>query len=217
MKQTRFLIDAKQNVQRYGNNFLISLGLDMTDNDVPIIAPQTYDGCEWIGFNYARSQRVTKGKGVHFFLEDYMFERVWNRLEVNTELLRPYDYVITPDFSLFMDFPLPMQKWNHYRKHLVGAYWQQQGLRVIPSPCWSDESSFDWCFDGEPVNAPVAVCSTGVMRYKPRLRRFMMGYDAMLERLNPSAILFFGAVPKECRGNIQKIGTIESRFKSDEI
>ena len=33
----------------------------------------------------------------------------------------------------------------------------------------------------------------------------MRGYDAMLEKLNPSKILFYGQVFDECEGNIEKI------------
>lgn len=40
--------------------------------------PEQYKKCEWIGFNYAASTARRAGKGVHFFLDDYQFERVWN-------------------------------------------------------------------------------------------------------------------------------------------
>ena len=32
---------------------------------------------------------------------------------------------------------------------------------MIPSISWSDEHSFDWCFDGDPVRGTVAVSSVG--------------------------------------------------------
>ena len=64
-------------------------------------------------------------------------------------------------FSLYTDYPVAVQLYSHYRKHWLGAWWQKNGLTVIPSISWSDEHSFDWCFDGDPVRGTVAVSSVG--------------------------------------------------------
>lgn len=39
--------------------------------DIPILEPVEYKYCDWIGFNYASSVKDRRGKGIHFFLEDY--------------------------------------------------------------------------------------------------------------------------------------------------
>ena len=44
---------------------------------IPQIEPTQHKECEWIGFNYARSEKNRTGKGVHFFLDDYQFNSVW--------------------------------------------------------------------------------------------------------------------------------------------
>lgn len=69
------------------------------------------------GFNYAKStpSDQKRGKRCHFFIDDYQFERVWQRPEKYLDVLRGYDCVLTPDFSLYMDMPDPMQEWNRYR------------------------------------------------------------------------------------------------------
>ena len=60
------------------------------------------------GFNYAKS--ATKfDTTLHFFVDDYQFERLWNSPKQYIELLKKFDAVLTPDFSLYMDMPLPMQ------------------------------------------------------------------------------------------------------------
>lgn len=48
---------------------------------------------------------------------------------------------------------------------------QMYGIDVIPTISWSDRESFEWCFDGEPVDGAVAVSSVGVMNSKERKRR----------------------------------------------
>ena len=44
--------------------------------DIPILEPVEYKYCDWIGFNYASSVKDRRGKGIHFFLEDYQFTRL---------------------------------------------------------------------------------------------------------------------------------------------
>ena len=49
---------------------------------IPQIEPVTYEkGCEWIGFNYAKTCKEPEKKGVHFFLDDYQFNRLWTDVD----------------------------------------------------------------------------------------------------------------------------------------
>lgn len=180
---------------------------------IPEIEPEQWrDGVEFIGFNYAASCVNRGNKGVHFFLDDYQFERVWRNWKRYGELLCQFEAVMTPDFSMFTDWPVAVQLWNHYRKHFVGAYLQSLGVRVYPTICWSDAASLEWCFDGEPEGACVAVSSVGTQRYEDTKRAFKYGYDAMLERLRPETIIFYGDVPDDCKGNIVQIKPFHERF-----
>ena len=72
---------------------------------------------EWIGFNYVLSDKEPEGKAVHFFIDDYQFQRLWNSPEKYMEKLKRYEAVLTPDFSPYADMPLATQIFNHYRKH----------------------------------------------------------------------------------------------------
>lgn len=129
--------------------------------DIPELEPTQFDNAEFIGFNYAKSAKNCEDKAVHFFLDDYQFNRVWTDPDRYIPMLQKFKYVLTPDFSLYTDFPKPLQIYNHYRKHWLGAYWQMHGINVIPTICWSDRDSFEWCFDGEPTQSVVAVSSVG--------------------------------------------------------
>ena len=46
--------------------------------DIPAIAPTEYQEAELISFNYAKSCKSPANKAVHFFVDDYQFNRVWN-------------------------------------------------------------------------------------------------------------------------------------------
>ena len=181
--------------------------------DIPSIIATQFDVCEFVGFNYAMACQDKSEKAVHFFLDDYQFERVWNSVDRYIPILKQFKYVLTPDFSLFTDFPKVLQIYNHYRKHWLGAYMQDHGINVIPTIGWSDESSYDWCFDGEPENGCVAVSSVGCLQNSKSKELFIAGYNEMIRRLNPSQIIFYGTVPDECEGNIIRIDSFVEKFR----
>ncbi len=168
---------------------------------MPVLRPERFEECPLIGFNYAKTfpegQRAETG--VHFFLDDYQFQRVWNLPDKYLPMLSRYRYVLTPDFSMYADFPRAIQIYNQYRKHWIGAYMQLHGIRVIPSISWSDEESYEWCFDGEPVGGAVAVSSVGTQADALSQELFLRGWREMLYRLRPEQIIFYGEIPKECR------------------
>lgn len=184
------------------------------ENGIPILKPERWVPVEFIPFNFAKTCKDRSGKGIHFFLDDYQFERAWNKAPETISLLSEFDAVMSPDFSTYVDWPVPVQRWNHYRKHCVGAYLQQKlGITVYPSISWSDEASFDWCFEGEPVGGCVAISSVGTQRNPDYKRGFLYGYDAMLERLQPETIIFHGKVPEECRGTIVRVKSFQDKFR----
>ena len=174
------------------------------DYDTPVIAPvDVSNRILWLSFNCAPTDTHRYAHGIHFFIDDYLFQRVWNDPERYAQMLKEYQAVLSPDFSLFTDYPKPVQIYNHWRKHLLAAYWQSLGLTVIPSICWSDHESYAWCFDGEPVGGTVAVSSVGTQKNATARALFLDGYNEMRKRLQPSKILFFGDVPAGCEGNIE--------------
>lgn len=175
------------------------------DYGIPQIEATKYEQCEFIPFNYASGCKDKSDRGCHFFIDDYQFQRLWNKPDKYMEMLKGFKYVTSPDFSTYTDFPKALQIYNHFRKHWVGAYMQLHGIDVIPTISWSDEDSFEWCFDGEPEGGAVAVSSVGVMNSNERTELFMNGYREMMKRLEPETVLFYGAVPEGCEGNILRL------------
>lgn len=182
---------------------------------IPQIQSTQYKECDWIGFNYARSEKDRANKGVQFFLDDYQFNSVWQSPDKYLDMFRQFTHVMSPDFSTYTDFPKAIQIYNHYRKHWVGAYLQENGVDVIPTISWSTPDSFEWCFDGEPMGGVVAVSSVGVMNSEQKKALFLAGYNAMMDRLRPETILFYGKAPEECLGNIVQIPPFHKRFEKE--
>lgn len=91
------------------------------------------------------------------------------------------------------------------------------GIKVIPTISWSDESSFEWCFDGEPVGGTVAVSSVGTQNNKTAKELFLNGYNEMMKRLEPETVIFYGTIPQECYGNIIRVKAFQEKFREAKI
>lgn len=185
--------------------------------DIPIIWNDEVKFKKFIGFNYAKTCKDTNDTCIHFFLDDYQFARLWNRPDDYINLLSKFDCVCSPDFSTYTDYPKAIQIYNHYRKHWLAAYWQMYGIKVIPTISWSDEDSFEWCFDGEPVGGTVAVSSVGTQNDKLAKELFIKGYNEMMKRLEPETVIFYGTIPKECYGNIVRVKAFQEKFREAKI
>ena len=137
--------------------------------------------------------------GVHFFVDDYRFDGIYTHPERTLSKYSQYAFLLTPDFSTYADMDLWRQIESVAKNRWVGAYWQSNGLTVIPTISWSTSRSFDFCFDGVEQNAVVAISTLGCRRSKIP---FLRGYEAMLNKLNPQTVICFGEPLSEMCGNI---------------
>ena len=142
----------------------------------------------------------------HFYYDDYKFISAWREPDKYIDRLRKFKAVVAPDFSLYTDFPIALQILSCYRRQWCGAYWQSKGIDVIPDVVWGTRDSFSFCFDGIPKHSTVAVSTVGVKADKDwndeASSLFRDGYNEMLERLEPTAILFYGDMIEGLEGNI---------------
>ena len=178
--------------------------------EIPRIRPEKYEPIEkWVPFHKANTTEARSKRGLHFYTDDYAFDRVWYRLERYTELLQQFAAVIAPDWSLYTDWPPAVNIWNHYRNQFVGRWLQDHGVKVYPNICWTDEKSFEWCFLGAPKGSTVALTSQCSMMHKESRKLFIQGFHEMEKRLEPETILIYGhTIPDECqRDNIILIPT----------
>lgn len=170
--------------------------------DIPIIKKQDIDVSELKTISFCHTQygdTRNKNKLVHFFLHDYRFECVYENADILYEKLKQYKYLLTPDFSLYMDMPIALQINSVFKNRWCGAYWQNKGKIVIPTVSWSDERSFEFCFDGIERGSVVAISTHGNRNVK---EEFMKGYYELLKKINPCCIICYGKPFAEMKGNI---------------
>lgn len=190
-----FKMDFKEN-ERHRTNDSYNLGIvDLERSSefwqMPIIKNDNYIPSDLIGFNYAKSS-ANKNTGIHFYIDDYQFERIWNNPDEYIDILKQYECIFSPDFSLYMDMPMPMKIWNIYRSRLIGQYYQSQGIKVIPTLSWAEKETFDFCFEGIPKGSIVSISTIGVKRSKEAMQVWKDGVDELIKRIEPSTILVYG-------------------------
>ena len=158
---------------------------------MPVIKNDGYTPADIIGFNYAKTNKE-KNVGIHFYIDDYQFERVWSYPEKYLPVLQEYDCIISPDFSLYVDMPTPMKIWNTYRNRFLGAYYQKKGLKVIPNVRWDGEDTYQFAFAGIPKGSIIA-CSTVSLKTEFQ-DRFVYGMEECIKRIEPEKILIYGGM-----------------------
>lgn len=179
---------------------------------IPVIERQEIDigNIDLIAYSDTRlnDNAINKKKGVHFFIDDYRFEGVYRNPEKSLGKLSQYRFLLTPDYSTYSDMNYWRQMESIAHSRWVGAYWQDQGQIVFPTISWSDRKSYEFCFDGVEKHSIVAIGMIGCKRSK---QEFLSGYNEMLNRIDPDAIICFGNPFKEMEGTIIQVDYRKSK------
>lgn len=160
--------------------------------ELPVLKRCDYIPKELIGFNYVLNTK-DRTKGVHFFLDDYQFERIWNEPQLYLNKLVEFPCMLTPDFSLYTDMPMAMKIWNVYRSRLIGQMAADMGIAVIPTIQFAGEETYGWAFDGIESGGTVATSTVGVMRSEESLRLWRNGMDKAIDEISPKTLVLYGS------------------------
>lgn len=188
---------------------ILNLSYGQFDSDnkygIPNMLPVEIDNLDIIplqGFNFCLTDKNPQGKGVHFFLHDYQFERVWKYPQRYTDTLKKFAYCLSPDFSPYADMPYALKVYNVYRNRWCGRYWQEHGIKVIPTFTLGDDDSFDYCIAGIPKHSIIAISTMGEGRWA-NYKQLYAKWGKMLEILEPNTILLYGKdLTTSLEGNI---------------
>lgn len=171
--------------------------------DIPLIKQQNIDieKIELLNFNNTKyNDSKNLNKTVQFFTYDYKFDYVYTHPYLAIEKLKQYYCLLSPDYSLYTNMSLSVQIKNTFKNRWCGAFFQSMGLRVIPTIEWSDERSFEFCFDGVEKGSTVAISTYGKKHCE---NEFMKGYEEMLKRIEPCAIICYEKPFPKMKGKIK--------------
>lgn len=180
--------------------------------DIPLIKKQKLDTdkIQLIACSDTRTNDLEENKkcGVHFFVDDYRFNGIYDHPQRTLKRYSQYAFLLTPDYSLYADMPLWRQLENVAKNRWVGAYWQEHDKIVIPTISWGMSQTFEFCFQGVEKNAIVAV---GMIGCKKARAAFMRGYNEMLNYICPEKVIVFGNPFPEMQGNLIAVDYQSSR------
>lgn len=149
---------------------------------------------------HGRKEAAETGGALHFFLDDYRFERVWKFPHKTLEdRVAPVGAAITPEFSVWESLPIVSQMWQVFRSRWMGAWWQYHGIKVIPCVIWGDPDTFDFAFEGLPEGGALALGTLGPGSNTQEAKElYRQGLEVLLERTKPTLLLTYGKLPVTC-------------------
>lgn len=180
------------------------------DIDYPVIHCKHIDFTHIVNCN--NRKHFSETALISTFIDDYHLERYWNKPDYYIRHWQSVAGIMSPDFTLMIGMPDPMQRWQVYRNRFLGYLWQKAGVNVVPTICWSDESSFQYCFKGVATQSVIAISSIGMIS-DWQLPYFMAGYSEMLNQLNPSKILFMASKKYRHLFTDERIQWLDSFFE----
>ena len=183
-------------------------GAEFTENDIPIsvttcaVLPR-----KLIGFDEAKSvynKTIRKDPDffedafIHFFIDDQKFDgkrrSIWSDPKIVEEIARHFAGIISPDFSIYQDFPKPIKMNNIYRMRAFDYWLEQEGIPCIHNVRWGAEETWEYCFDGIPKDSVIAIGTVASnLRNTNSKSLFENGFRKMIGVLSPSVIVIYGS------------------------
>lgn len=162
--------------------------------EIPCLKTEKRVPDKLISFSKAISSKETDS-WVHFYEDDVKFERLWNKPNKYLSILKKFNGVITPDFSVYRDMPLVMQQWNIYRSRAIGHWLQENDIPVIPNVRFGDSRTFEASCAGIEKNGVISIGSHGCIKLLRERSYFEEGLAYIIKKLEPSTIVVYGSAP----------------------
>ncbi len=157
---------------------------------------------------------------IHFYVDDIKFDgkrsSIWLFPLRAYEIIRHFDGIITPDFSMCQDFPEPLKLFATYRMRAFGYWVGTMGVEVINNVRWGTDETWNYCFAGIKRHTIIAVgtVASGLRERKNR-PLFEQGLLRMAIKLKPTAIIVYGSSKYECFNKIRSMGIEIHQFDSE--
>lgn len=157
---------------------------------------------------------------VHFYVDDIKFDGarsgIWLFPWRAYEVIRHFDGIITPDFSMCQDFPEPLKLFAVYRMRAFGHWVGALGIGVVNNVRWGTSETWDYCYAGIKKHTVVAIGTVASgLRKKTNVPLFEDGFFEMISRLKPSALIVYGSSSYDCFKTVEDMGIKVYQFDSD--
>ncbi len=194
------------------NAFMVE-GATMTQNDIPVTpTTATSPPADLITYDDARvlvKKNIRSGNRdfhsdayVCWYMDDYKFdnsEGAWQKPFKARDILEHFSGIVSPDWSMYADFPVYIKHYNLYRMRAFG-YWYGTilGHNHINNVRWGTEETYSYCFDGIPFGSMVALgCIASDLRSPYNHILFKNGLDELIRRISPPVIIIYGSISED--------------------
>jgi hypothetical protein len=137
---------------------------------------------------------------ISFYTHDTQFLNVWDDASDSLKQILTWDLmaIMTPDFSTYSTDPLAVQLWSLYRSRWVGRYWQEAGLKIIPSMALMSKRGLPLANAGIPRHTPVLAtqAQTGLADGETGTiaqREVVRAIHIAIEEIEPKVIMIYGS------------------------
>lgn len=170
------------------NTWALSL-CEFTEQGIPML-----QRCDVVPESLFPWEEKSKYKGhgaIHFYCEDVYLSSIWTSAKKYPvpAVVQQAGVALTPDYSVFVDWPQTLNHWQVYRSRMLGAIWSYHGIATVPSLMWGDSSLWPYLLDGLPTGGTFAI-STGHSKGDEDI--FKEFYKEALRRCRPDAMLVYG-------------------------
>ena len=194
-------------------NAFMCEGARWSQNDIPfcptILAKIPSRIITWVEAKSVYKKRIHEDLSfrdesfVCFYVDDQKFDGtragIWSQPNLALEVLSHFKGIITPDFSTYQEFPIPVKLYNTFRMRAFGYWCGKNGLEIINNVRWGTDETFSYCFDGIDKNSAVAIGTVGGSPRRLLDRtRFEKGLTELVERLSPKTIIVYGSANYSC-------------------
>lgn len=162
---------------------------------IPIIDPCTAIPKKLIAFSEAASKRskAETGTWIHFYEDDYKFERLWKHPERYINRLREFGGIISPDFSTYANMPAAEKLHSVYRNQLLGSWAQHEGIPVIANVRMCGPYSDEYALAGIPCGSTLAIGLHGCVKNPANRAIVKEEIRHICETKQPTAIVAYGS------------------------
>ena len=196
------------------NAFLVKNAEYDGEEEIPFINGTLHIPNKLISFSKCLSSK-DYNQWVMFYEDDISFERIWKEPEKYLPILKKYKGVISPDFSLYRDMPLVMQKWNIYRNRAIGCWLEDNQIEVIPNVRFGDERTFPYSVLGIRKNSIISIGTHGLIKVNEDRKYLKQGLEYVIKHIKPPIIVVYGKAPDDVFLKYKEQGIKILQFESE--
>jgi len=133
-------------------------------------------------------------RAVSFFTQDYRFRSVWTQAKTTIGRIKKVGIALSPDFSIYGNYPLPLRLYNVYRNRWCGRWFQENGVNVIPTVTWSYiEEDYEFVFSGIPKGSIIAFSIVGAHNKEEKhWKEEENAVKRLMETIEPAKVIIYG-------------------------